>query len=107
MAKRQYKSDAFAAIHETAEGLHEAGAIDKRTMREFDEACLAPLPDYTGQQIREIRERENVSQPVFAHYLAVSKNVVSDWERGIKTPGGPTKRLLSIIEKRGLAALVA
>jgi len=107
MAKRKYKSDAFAAIHETAEGLHEIGAIDKRTMREFDKACLVPLPNYTGRQIRAIRERENVSQPVFARYLPVSKNLVSDWERGIKKPGGPTKRLLSIIEKRGLAALEA
>lgn len=105
MAKREYKSDAFAAIHETAETLHDIGAIDKRTMREFDEACLAPLPNYTGQQIRAIRERENVSQPVFAHYLAVSKNLVSDWERDIKKPAGPTRRLLSIVERRGLAAL--
>ena len=105
MAKRRYKSAAFAAIHETAEGLHEIGVLDKRTMREFDEACLAPLPRYTGRQIRALRERENVSQSVFAYYLAVSKNLVSDWERGIKKPGGPAKRLLSIIEKRGLFAL--
>jgi putative transcriptional regulator len=107
MAKRKYKSDAFASIHETAEALRDIGAIDKRTMREFDESCLAPLPSYTGRQIRKLRERENVSQPVFAHYLAVSKNLVSDWERGIKKPAGPTKRLLAIVEKRGLAALVA
>ena len=28
----------FAAIHETMDALHEVGAIDKQTMREFDEA---------------------------------------------------------------------
>lgn len=106
MARRKYKSEAFAAIHETAEALHGIGAIDKRTMREFDKACLAPLPSYSGKQIRAIRERENVSQPVFAYYLAASKNLVSDRERGIKKPAGPTKRLLSIVEKRGLDALV-
>jgi hypothetical protein len=39
MAKK-YRSEPFAAIHETMEGLHEVGAIDKQTMREFDEACL-------------------------------------------------------------------
>ena len=106
MAKRTYKSAAFAAIHETAEALHKVGAIDKRTMRDFDKASLAPLPNYTGRQIRKLRERENVSQPVFARYLAVSKNLVSDWERNVKKPAGPTKRLLSIVERRGLAALV-
>ena len=35
-----YRSEAFAAIHETIEALHEVGAIDKRTLRGFDEACL-------------------------------------------------------------------
>jgi putative transcriptional regulator len=106
MASKKYRSDAFAAIHETAESLREVGAIDKRTMRQFDEACLEPLPDYSGRRIRKIRERENVSQPVFAAYLAVSKNLVSDWERGVKKPAGPTRRLLQIVEKRGLAALL-
>jgi len=107
LANRKYRSDAFASVHETEEALRDIGAIDKRTMREFNAACMAPLPNYTGRQIGWIRERENVSQPVFALYLAVSKNLVSDWERGIKKPAGPTKRLLSIVEKRGLAALVA
>lgn len=41
MAK-QYRSEAFAAIHETKEALHEVGTIDKKTMREFDEVCLTP-----------------------------------------------------------------
>ena len=67
MANIKYRSDAFASIHETEEALRDIGAIDKRTMREFDAACLAPLPNYTGRQIRKIREREKISQPVFAH----------------------------------------
>ena len=36
MGKR-YKSDALAAVHETALGLAEAGVMDKRTMKAFDE----------------------------------------------------------------------
>ena len=39
---KTYKSEAMAAVHEIMEGLHDAGSIDKRTMREFDEAC----PDF-------------------------------------------------------------
>jgi len=49
-----------------------------------------------------LRQRARVSQPVFAHYLNVSKNLVSDWERGKRKPGGPALRLLSIIQKHGL-----
>ncbi len=81
---KKYRSEAFAAIHETMEALHEVGAISKQTMREFDEACLSPVETLTPDQIKEIREREQVSQPVFARYLNVSKNLVSDWERGKK-----------------------
>jgi len=39
---KTYTSEAMAAIHEMMEGLHETGSIYKRTMREYDEACLAP-----------------------------------------------------------------
>lgn len=102
---KTYTSEAMAAIHEMMEGLHEAGSIDKRTMREFDEACLAPAASLSPDEIRAIREAEHVSQPVFARYLNVSKNLVSDWERGAKKPGGPALRLLSIIQRKGLDAV--
>lgn len=104
MAKK-YRRDALAAIHETAEVLHEVGAIDKRTMREFDEACLTPVQDLTPEKIKQIRQREHISQPVFARYLNVSKNLVSDWERGVKKPGGPALRLLTVIQNKGLEAI--
>ncbi|OWJ59045.1 helix-turn-helix domain-containing protein [Inquilinus limosus] len=104
MAKK-YRSDALAAIHETMEALHGVGAIDKQTMREFDEACLTPVRALAPEEIRAIREREHLSQPVFARYLNVSKNLVSDWERGIKKPGGPALRLLTVIQKKGLQAI--
>jgi putative transcriptional regulator len=79
--------------------------VDKRTMREFDEACLTPIVPIAPEEIRAIRTRENLSQPVFARYLNVSKNLVSDWERGIKRPGGPALRLLTIVKERGVAAI--
>jgi putative transcriptional regulator len=102
---KKYRSDAFAAIHETMEGLHEIGVVDKQTMREFDEACLTPVEAFAPDEIRQIRQREQISQPVFARYLNVSRNLVSDWERGVKRPGGPALRLLTVIQKKGLQAI--
>ena len=87
------------------EALHDVGAIDKQTMREFDEACLTPVRIIKPEEIRAIREREHLSQPVFARYLNVSKNLVSDWERGVKKPGGPALRLLTVVQKKGLQAI--
>ncbi|MCX5875955.1 MAG: DNA-binding transcriptional regulator [Deltaproteobacteria bacterium] len=104
MAKK-YRSDAFAAIHETMETLHEVGAIDKQTMHEFDEACLTPVHVLSPDEIKSLRVREHISQPVFARYLNVSKNLVSDWERGVKKPGGPALRLLTVIQKNGLGSI--
>jgi putative transcriptional regulator len=100
-----YRSEALAAVHEMMEGLHEAGSIDKLTLRAFDETCLEPASALAPEEIRAIREAEHVSQGVFARYLNVSKNLVSDWERGQKRPGGPALRLLTIVRKHGLAAL--
>jgi putative transcriptional regulator len=105
MMNKKYRSQGFASIHETMEALHDIGALDKQTMREFDEACLTPIRDLNPDQIKEIRLRENISQPVFARYLNVSKNLVSDWEHGIKKPGGPALRLLTVIQKKGLEAI--
>jgi len=102
---KKYRSDAFAAIHETMEALHEVSSIDKQTMRQFDEACLTPVLVLSPDEIKSLRLREHISQPVFARYLNVSKNLVSDWERGVKKPGGPALRLLSVIQKKGLAAI--
>ena len=102
---KKYRSDAFAAIHETMEALHDIEAIDKQTMREFDDACLTPVHVLAPEEIKAIRARENISQPVFARYLNVSKNLVSDWERGVKKPGGPALRLLTVIQKKGLEAI--
>ncbi len=49
-------------------------------MREFDEACLEPVKQLSLEEIRTLRKRERVSQPVFATYLNVSKNLVSEVE---------------------------
>ncbi|MHB0953246.1 MAG: helix-turn-helix domain-containing protein [Allorhizobium sp.] len=73
-----YKSDIMASVHEMMEGLHQSGSIDKRTMREFDEGCLTDVQPLEPGEIKSIREREHLSQPVFARYLNVSKGLVSD-----------------------------
>lgn len=105
MRPETYRSEITAAVHETAEDLREVGLIDKRTMREFDALCLAPALALSPAEIKAIREKEAVSQPVFARYLNVSKNLVSEWERGAKRPGGPALRLLSVVKKSGLQAI--
>ena len=101
--KPEYRSEALGAIHETMAALENIGAISKITMREFDLACLQPVQELKPEDIRALREREHLSQSVFASYLNVSKNLVSDWERGKRKPGGSALKLLNVIEKHGIS----
>ena len=102
---KSYKSNIKAAIHQTASDLHDAGLINKQTMRRFDESCLTPVHEFTAAEIRALREREEVSQMVFANHLNVTKESVSQWERGLKKPAGTTLKLLSLVERKGLSAI--
>ena len=102
---KSYKSNIKAAIHQTASDLHDAGLINKQTMRRFDESCSTPVHEFTAAEIRALREREEVSQMVFANHLNVTKESVSQWERGLKKPAGTTLKLLSLVERKGLSAI--
>jgi len=104
MAK-QYKSDALAAVHETAAGLRESGLIAARTMKSFDDLCLTPAPEMTPAEIRGLRLRERASQAVFARYLNVTTGLVSQWERGERRPRGASLKLLALVDKKGLRAV--
>jgi len=101
----QYKSEALAAVHETVQGLTKTGAMTKQTMRAFDEMCLTPITNMTPEEIRSIRQREMVSQAIFARYLNVTTGLVSQWERGEKHPRGASLKLLTLVAKRGLQAV--
>jgi putative transcriptional regulator len=104
MAKK--RSKILDAVHETAKGLHSAGAIDQVTMREFDQACLSPVPPLRPADIRRIRERAHVSQAVFAAVLNTSVSTVQKWEIGQKRPTGAALKLLHLVEKIGLQAVM-
>lgn len=104
-AKRKFKSDAFEAIHSSARALYKVGAIDKTTLRDFDEACLSIPTKFNPKQIKKIREHNHVSQPVFARYLNTTESTVQKWETGAKSPGGMALKLLGIVDKYGLEIL--
>src|ERR1035437_2025898 len=103
--RKQYSSPVMACIHETAEGLHGAGVMDKRTMREFDELCLTPVRPLKPTEIGGLSLREGASQAVFARYLNVTTGLVSQWERGEKHPQGASLKLLTLVAKNGLQAV--
>lgn len=95
-------------IHDSAKDLKEAGLMSNVTLREFDALCLPPVKDYTPAQIKRIRQKTRASQAVFAAYLNTSPSTVQKWERehGGKKPNGPSLKLLNLVDKKGLEALI-
>ena len=103
--KRKFKTDAFEAIHASAQALFDVGAINKTTMRDFDHTCVSTPHVLLLEQIKRIRENNRVSQPVFARYLNTSESTVQKWETGAKRPSRMALKLLMVVEKFGLKAL--
>jgi putative transcriptional regulator len=63
-----------------------------------------PAP-FEPRQIKQLRESNHVSQPVFARYLNTSESTVEKWETGAKRPSGMALKLLAIVQKHGLQVL--
>jgi putative transcriptional regulator len=105
VSKRKYRSDIAEVVHTSASALYEISAIDGTTMRDFDESCLSVPPRMDPKRIKRIREKQKVSQPVFARYLNTSESTIQKWESGAKKPSGMALKLLDIVEKHGLKML--
>ncbi len=94
------------AVHEGASDLHRLGFIDKRKMRKYDVLCLEPVRNYDAARIKALRERLQLSQAVLASVLNTSASTVRKWEVGDKRPSGPSRKLLDLIERKGLEAVL-
>ena len=94
-----------AALYETARGLYDLGALDAKTMRDFDSLTLPAVKSFQPGEIKKLRLKAKTSQAVFAAYLNTSVSTVQKWEIGEKKPSGPALKLLNIVERKGLKAL--
>ena len=99
---KKYRSRQLQAAHTLAKDLASVGMLPKKTMRDLDELCLTPVKPLSPRQIARIRQKEEVSQAVFARHLGVSLTLISQWERGEKKPSGASLKLLTLVEKKGL-----
>ena len=96
---------------ETAKGMHKVGILDDKTYQKITKRHLGKekslkIKPITSEEIRSIREREHMSQAVFANRLNLSVGYISQLERGIRQPSGPVLLLLNIIRNKGLNAIL-
>jgi putative transcriptional regulator len=104
--KPQARSRILQAVHDTAADLDRLGFIDKRKQQKLDVLCLEPIPPYDSERIRALREHLKLSQTVLASVLNTSPSTVRKWEMGDKHPSGPSLKLLNLLERKGLEAVL-
>jgi putative transcriptional regulator len=104
--KAKPKSRILEAVHETAGDFHRLGFIDVHKMRQYDALCLDPVPEYDSEKIRALRDHLKLSQAVLASVLNTSLSTVRKWEIGEKRPSGPSSKLLSLLERKGLESVL-
>jgi putative transcriptional regulator len=93
-------------VHETAKGLNHVGLMDEKTMQELDARSDPVVNEYSPEQIKQLRVKNNASQTVFAAYLNASPSTIQQWENGQLSPKGPSLKLLNLVEKKGIDILM-
>lgn len=92
-------------VHGAVKGLYDAGIVESITMHEFDSLCLAPVKQFSANEIKMLRLKSHVSQAVFALYLNTSSSTIKQWEQGNKHPRGTSLKLLNLVANKGLSIL--
>lgn len=94
------------SITSTVKDLNKSGLVDDITMRNIENLCLPEINDYSPSKIISIRKRFKLSQAALASIFNISPSTVQKWEQGNKKPAGASRKLLDIMERKGLDALI-
>lgn len=93
-------------INDLAHGLYNAEIIDKKTLRNLTDEDLPVLNEYTGEEIQFLRQKQKLSQSVFARYLNVSPSMIRSLEQGQRHAHGAILKLLNIVDRHGISGLL-
>lgn len=107
--KTTANSRVLQELLETAADLSAYGLVSKTDMARMNMLCEAP-PEYSPQRVVAIRTGvARMSQQVFASMLNVSVSTVQKWESPVaeKRPSGAAAKLLQLVEKKGIEAILA
>ena len=94
------------SIMNTVKDLNKSGLVDDITMRNIEKLCLPEVKDYPPEKIISIRRKFRLSQAALASLFNISPSTVQKWEQGLKKPTGAARKLLDIMERKGLEALI-
>ncbi|MBT3255377.1 MAG: helix-turn-helix domain-containing protein [Deltaproteobacteria bacterium] len=94
------------SITDTIKDLNKSGLVDDITMRNIENLCLPEIQEYSPEKIASIRKKFKLSQAALASIFNISPSTVRKWEQGNKKPAGASRKLLDIIERKGIEAFI-
>jgi len=94
------------SIQNTVADLNKSGIVDDITMKNIETLCLPEVHDYSPESIVSLRRKNHLSQAALAAVLNISPSTVRKWEQGSKKPAGASKKLLDLVERKGIEVLV-
>lgn len=100
------KNNIKQAVYETAKELHDAGLISSHRMQKYNHLKIPQIYEVKPEDIKQLREKEQISQSVLADCLNVSLSAVRKWETGEKKPSGLALKLLNLILEKGLSIIL-
>ena len=98
-------SIAMRELYAMAQDLRKHGAMSTRDFRQI-EALRSEVPTYAPDKIKALRASTKFSQTAFASLLNVSLSTVQKWEAGVKKPDGASRKLLHLLETKGVSCLL-
>jgi putative transcriptional regulator len=91
------KRSLFAELNQ---GLSDMRASRKRKLTLRSTRLEAPpIPKLRRGEIRQVRERLGVSQPIFAYMLRVNPRTLQRWEQGQNRPNDQAAVLIRLVER--------
>ncbi len=100
------RSSIAESITSTVKDLQKSGLVDEITMKNIQSLCIPAVKEYKPEKIVSLRKKFNLSQAALAYIFNVSPSTVQKWEQGNKKPTGSSKKLLDIIERKGIEVLL-
>jgi putative transcriptional regulator len=94
------------SITSTIQDLNKSGLVNDITLRNIERLCLPEIKEYSPEKIAKIRKKFKLSQAALASIFNISTSTVQKWEQGNKKPTGASMKLLDIMERKGLEALM-
>ena len=95
-----------SSIISTVKDLNKSGLVDDITMKNIENLCLPEIQEYTPEKIISLRKKLRLSQAALASIFNISPSTVQKWEQGNKKPTGASRKLLDIIERKGIEAFI-